>query len=255
MLSQSEKRMIVEMSANKELYLEFLEESSARDPLRETKELYRKMDILYSTCLSSSGDEALSRSAFQDSLRSKKIDPFIAGGVSQSIGGFFTGAYTALEMDSYNRRIEAKRNTLKKMAEADSAERSAAEIRLRPVIHRLDEILDSNSYIKHYRDDLREDDYRKAISLKSEKSYIRAAELFLSLGEYKDSEEMAELCNRKSITDAICLLIIISTVLSIIIVFISGVFLSGIKASLIVFMIAFAIWIIAFLIMSLRRRG
>ena len=241
MLSQFETRMLDELISKKELFLSYLDTSEKQDKYRKAKDLYQKIEKEQLNYISSIGNETLAREAYSVALKDKKIDPFIAGGVAQAIGGTIPGAYTAAKAASQNIEIEKSRSAYKTMVFEDSAVRIVAETTLRSLLYRLDELFRTEERLRNYRNSLLEMDYQGA----------KAA--FLSLGNYKDSVSQAALCKNNKIARSVGFYSIVSTVLSCVIVLISGVFTAGIEASILVFIIAFIISEIIFTVMFLKK--
>lgn len=253
MLSQFEMRLLNELISKKDVFLTFLDSSENQHKYGQAEALYQKVDKAQSDYISSVGNEALSRGAYSAALKDKKIDPFIAGGSAQALGGIAPGVYTAVKASSRNAEIEVRRNTYKTMVFEDSSARKTAENSLKSLLHELDELLNTEKKIKSYRESLLEIDYRAALTLKSNKDYEKAKAAFLSLGNYKDSVSQATSCKSNNSARSIGTVAIFSAFLSIFIVLISGVFTAGIEAAVIVFVIALFINVIVLMIMFLRK--
>lgn len=253
MLSQFETRMLDELISKKELFLSYLDTSEKQDKYRKAKDLYQKIEKEQLNYISSIGNETLAREAYSVALKDKKIDPFIAGGVAQAIGGTIPGAYTAAKAASQNIEIEKSRSAYKTMVFEDSAVRIVAETTLRSLLYRLDELFRTEERLRNYRNSLLEMDYQAALQMKDKKEYESAKAAFLSLGNYKDSVSQAALCKNNKIARSVGFYSIVSTVLSCVIVLISGVFTAGIEASILVFIIAFIISEIIFTVMFLKK--
>ena len=253
MLSKSEIWKINEMTSKKDIYLAFLDTPENQQKLKKAESLYENIDHQRSDYISKVGNEALSKEAYAVALKDKKIDPFVAGGTAQAIGGTALGAYAAIKTSSNNAIIDERRNTYKTMADEDSVVRAVSEDYLRSFIKELDELLNSEIAIKDYRESLLETAYQEAMSLKRNKSYVNAQEAFLSLGTYKDSSSQAKACINTHMAKGIGALALMCALISLFVVLVSGVFIVGIGPALIVFGIAFVISIIVLPIMLLKN--
>ncbi len=254
MLSKYETRMLKELLSNKDIFLVFLDSSENQHKYRMAESIYQKIDSAQSKYITSVGNEALSRGVYSAALKDKKIDPYIAGGAAQAIGGVVPGVYTAVNAASRNAKIEEQRNTYKKMVDEDSSVRKVAENTLRSLLNELDELLNTEDKIKNYRESLLENDYQAALKMKDNKEYENAKAAFISLGNYRDSVSQANSCNTSIIVRSIGAFAIVSAFLSLFIVLISGVFVAGLEASIIVFVIAFFISGIVLAVMQFKNK-
>lgn len=81
-----------------------------------TLEKYTEFETLFSSfghaCLEHYNallDDILARQQLDGALKAKKVDPFIAGGIGQAIGGVGAGVYTAVSSANRNHEIERQR--------------------------------------------------------------------------------------------------------------------------------------------------
>ena len=257
MISQFEMRLLKEVVSKKDVFLDFLDSPENLQKYREAVAIYKIIDKAHSDYISGVGNEALSRWAYSSALKEKKIDPYIAGGAAQAIGGIAPGVYTAVKASSHNAEIEARRHTYKTMALKDSSAREVAERTLRSSLYELDTLLNTEDTIKNYRESLLEMDYQTALKIKGNKDYENARNAFLSLGNYKDSALQAAACKNNNTVRSIGTIAVVSAVLSAVLsiftVLVSGVFTAGIEATITVFIIAFIISEIILVIMFLRN--
>ena len=136
------------------------------------------------------------------------------------------------------------------MADNDIITRKVAEEKIRPLIKELDNLLNTEPIIHNYRLDLLEYDYQNALKMKKNNIY-QARDIFISLGNYKDSVFWAEKCIQKSNLQNIMVIGLLAGILSIFILLISGVIFVSIEASFIVFCISF---IISFAMIAIMMR-
>ena len=136
------------------------------------------------------------------------------------------------------------------MADNDIITRKVAEEKIRPLIKELDNLLNTEPIIHNYRLDLLEYDYQNALKMKKNNIY-QARDMFISLGNYKDSVFWAEKCIQKSNLQNIMVIGLLAGILSIFILLISGVIFVSIEASFIVFCISF---IISFAMIAIMMR-
>ena len=141
-------------------------------------------------------------------------------------------------------------NIYKSMADNDIITRKVAEEKIRPLIKELDNLLNTEPIIHNYRLDLLEYDYQNALKMKKNNIY-QARDIFISLGNYKDSVFWAEKCIQKSNLQNIMVIGLLAGILSIFILLISGVIFVSIEASFIVFCISF---IISFAMIAIMMR-
>ena len=254
MLTNVEMRVLAEMLANKDKYLDYIESNNNQLKSLQIIKLYEQINEAQAHYYSSVGNEALSRNAYAHSLKEKKIDPFIAGGAAQAIGGIIPGILAASSTASRNKSIDTSRSIYKSMAESDIVARKVAEEKLRPMIQELDILLDSEPLIHNYRLDLLESDYQTALKLKNKELYDQAKSLFISLGNYKDSSSMATECSQKKLFQNTMTIGFLSGILSLFILLLSGVIFISINASLIVFCISFIISFIVIAIMMQPKK-
>lgn len=250
MLTKAEIRVLTEMVANKEKYLDYIDSINNQSKKLQAIKLYQQIEEAQAHYYSSVGNEALSRSAYANSLKEKKIDPFIIGGATQAIGGVVPGIYAAATAASHNKSIDNSRNIYKSMADNDIITRKVAEEKIRPLIKELDNLLNTEPIIHNYRLDLLEYDYQNALKMKKNNIY-QARDIFISLGNYKDSVFWAEKCIQKSNLQNIMVIGLLAGILSIFILLISGVIFVSIEASFIVFFISF---IISFAMIAIMMR-
>ena len=253
MLTKAEIRLLTEMVANKDKYLDYIESSDNRSKKLQTIKLYQQIEEAQAQYYSSVGNEALSRSAYANSLKEKKIDPFIIGGATQAIGGVVPGIYAAATAASHNKSIDNSRNIYKSMADNDIITRKVAEEKIRPLIKELDNLLNTEPIIHNYRLDLLEYDYQNALKMKKNKNFFQAREIFISLGDYKDSVFLAAKCIKDSNLQNIMVIGILGGILSLFVLLISGVIFVSIEASLAVFCISFIISFVMIAIMMRRK--
>lgn len=152
MLNDVQTRIVNELNENYKLYLEMAKDSPYYDDLQKTYDKYSKIAAKWYNDLL---DEGIARVGYDKALKSHKVDPYIAGGLGQGIGGIGGGLYAAISTAENNARIDEYRAHYKNEVFNASSARSASEASLLEVMGVLDSILDSIPDIKKYREEYR----------------------------------------------------------------------------------------------------
>ena len=207
-MDKAQIRITKEIMENKELYL-----SMAGDKKNALEEYYDRLTPLFNKYYRDLLNETISRAGYDKTLRTHKVDPYIAGGAVQGIAGVGAGIVTAVSADINNQKIDAMRASYKDKVFSDSVATHMSERQVLDIIKKIDDMLDSVETIKEYRDQKIEEEYQQAIKYMKSGSML-AHDIFLSLGAYKDSAEMVEKSKKANDESLIKQVIIISLIFS-----------------------------------------
>lgn len=238
-MNDEQTRIVKEIADNKELYLVMAGSKKA-----ELEKLYEKFEPAFSQWYLDLLNELGSRYAYQASLKSPKIDPYIAGGAAQGVAGIGAGIYAAGSAAQRNQRIEADRAYYKDKVFSDTYAKNASEGQVLAIAAKIDAKLDSVARIRNHREAAKEKEYQTARQLMQSSlntaSIEKAKKMFFSLGSYKDSASLALACQNKKGGAKQGKVALISLVLSAIIALIGGL-PAGPAPFFIIFAIAFFI--------------
>lgn len=185
-MDKAQTRITKEIMDNREIYMNMIGDQKERLAV-----LYDELVPLYNKYYRDLLNESMSRMGYSLALKEHKVDPYLAGGAAQGAAGLGAGIVTALHADARNQKIDSNRAAYKKAVFNDSLATSISERKVLDVVKRIDELLDANETIKQYRDQKMEEEYQKAMEYMKSGSML-AHDIFLSLGDYKDSRSMAE---------------------------------------------------------------
>ncbi len=200
MVNAEQARIIFEISNNKKLYLSMAEKEQN---YHEIQILYEKFSTEFMSYYNKLSDEVFDRMAYKAALKRHKVDPYIAGGIGQGIGGVGAGIYAARSTAARNAQIDANRAYYKEKVFDSSSATSAVEENLLFLTKNLDALLDSINEIREYRKKEIEKIYFSAKELSkkfySKKNREEAEKKFKSIENYKDSKDLAEKCKSNGI--------------------------------------------------------
>ena len=202
---------------NKDLYILMADDDKTRSELRT---MYSRLEEEVRGHQAALTDEIMNRMAYGSALKSHKVDPFIAGGAGQAIGGIGGGLYAATSAASRNAQIdEARRQTAEKVRYS-SMKSAGSEGRFLYALETLEDELNSIPAIRENILAEKEAKYQNAKScMASISTCEEAAKMFDQLGGYKDSERLKEASIRKkaghSNTIALVTSLVIALVLAI----------------------------------------
>ncbi len=179
----------VELLDNKTDYLQMMSGSEYYDDLIEK---YDMLEKTYDAWQLDLRNVVNARLDYQQSLETKKIDPFIAGGATSQMLGFGAGIYTAFENEVRNEKIDAQRNQHRQKTLAASAKTKKEEINLEMLVYPIVQMLDSNYLIKEKRNEYYYNLAKLHADYGDQEKKKYAAEIYASLGDYKDSRTLSE---------------------------------------------------------------
>lgn len=146
-MDKAQIRITKEIMENKEVYL-----SMAGEKKLALEEYYDRLIPLFNTYYRNLLNETVSRAGYDKTLRTHKVDPYIAGGAAQGIAGVGAGIVTAVNTDTNNKKIDSLRASYKDKVFNDSVATSISEKKVLDIVRIIDDILDSVKPIKEYRD-------------------------------------------------------------------------------------------------------
>ena len=143
-----------------------------------------------------------------------KVDPYIAGGAAQGIGGIGAGIVGATTAAQRNKQIdEWRKDSLQKSNHAQYQLRSS-EDKISPLIEELTELLNSSKNVQDYR---KNKTYLSGEQALSSQQYLAALSCFESTRGYKNTEnyinEISEWWEKAKIKDIvkICISVLITS--------------------------------------------
>ena len=188
-MNSVQKRTFDEILKNEDLYL-----NMAGAKRRTLVDEYARLKSASRKYTSGLLNEALSREGYRRALKAHKVDPYLAGGAAQGLAGAGAGVLTALNADKKNKEIDALRNQYRDEVSDVEYENSINKKKFFEELDKMDSLLNSIGTIRNYRENKKEEDYQKAENLmKGDAAQTEEAlNIFNSLGDYKDSVEMAK---------------------------------------------------------------
>lgn len=199
-MTKETQSMIKDMLTNKDAYLDL-----AGRKRGELETAYVSLESAFRKYHSSLLNETLSRIGYDKALKEKKIDPYLAGGAASAIGGTGLGLSAGVSSAARNQKIQDFRDYYREKVDKDSLATSQEEKKLLVEAKQVKKIIDSIKAIREYRAKKAEEEIEKKYQeakarMDSTKMYNGFSErklaydTFVSLGDYKDSVELAEKC-------------------------------------------------------------
>ena len=207
-MDKPQVRITKEIMDNRELYL-----SMAGEKKSNLFSLYNELTPLFNTYYQDLLNETITRAGYAKVLKEHKVDPYLTGGAAQGIAGIGAGITMALSADTRNKQIDTLRASYKEAVFNNSVTTSVSEKKVLRLVKQIDELLDSVEAIKQYRDQRIEEEYQQAVDYMRNGSEL-AYDIFLSLGNYKDSKLMVEESKRANNNSLIKQVIVLSIICS-----------------------------------------
>ncbi len=228
MLNDIQGRIIKEISENKILYMSMISDKSEKD---DVEELYDNFFSAFQNYQMNLLNEIGARVGYNAALKSKKIDPFVAGGIGQGVAGTGAGIYVAANTAINNKKIDANRKYYKNEVFQTNIQTTSSERQLLDIAATLDCKLDSIAKIREYRENELEKLYHKAKGMMSnilnKTKIIEAEKIFRSLGNYKDSSSLADRCDNRKRESKQVLVLLYSILLTVFVVLFSRAYSFG----------------------------
>ena len=200
MMDEQYASLLADLEKNKEYYIS---KSSANKG--EIKKIYPKFSALLSEYIVALNISMMNSQNYMASLKNHKIDPYIAGGLAQGIGGLGAGIYASYKTAENNQKIEESRIFYEESSRDAKINLKTIEHQLIKVANHLISLLKEdgvfNKTIKQEKKITTEELYEKyRKQILSNESNINLDEMmgfFLSLDRYKDSKKLYFLCKKK----------------------------------------------------------
>ena len=205
------------------------------------KKLYEKWDEWY---LKGAVSKIGYINALDNSVASRKavkINPYVAGGAGQALGGAGLGAYSAIKADQRNKEIDQSRHDTYIAAREAEANDKMSERELWSICESILKLLNTMPETKKIREEFLDKLYNEANRLALQGKYDEAIKKFDLLNGYRDSEQRVSSLKSKKTNGKLKLVFICSVLLSFFLVVFSGVISAGFEAVFIVFIFAFVI--------------
>lgn len=204
--------LLANLEKNKDYYI-----SNSSTNREQIEKIYPKFSILLSDYIVALNISIMNNQNYGDSLRNFKMDPYIAGGLAQGIGGLGAGIYASYKTAEKNKQIDESRILYEENARN-------ATINLKTVEHQLVKVADHLIYLLN-EDNVFNKTKKKEKKITTEELYDKyknqllnndssidleeAMEFFLSLDRYKDSKKLYFLCKKKKMQKKRNLILII----------------------------------------------
>lgn len=89
--------------------LKILKRTVSVEDYQKAEEYYSKLNVVLRKYTAELTKDIIERSSYDNALKSKKVDPYVAGGIADGIAGVGAGVYAAANMADRNERIDAAR--------------------------------------------------------------------------------------------------------------------------------------------------
>lgn len=184
------------------------------------------------------------------SRKAVKINPYVAGGAGQALGGAGLGVYSAINAEERNRKIEQNRHDTYIAARAAEANDKLVERELWSICESILKLLNSMPEVVKIREEFLDKLYSEAERLALQGKYDEAIQKFDLLNGYRDSEQRVSSLKSKKNSRGLKTLFISSALLSLFIVIFSGVLSAGFEVAIMVFLCSFGISFICLIFMG-----
>lgn len=214
LLSDTQISLINEISNNKDEYLQLAKEHYQTPEYSAEKEriynslvdLYKRFDRAYDNYLLNDFRHDFNQMANDRFQSQKKIDPYIAGGLGQGLGGITGGIAAASSAAAHNAQLDEYRAKSRAYLDQSSQDIYSSQARLNGILRELDSTLNTVFSIRTAREKNRNLDPIYQRAKETLEKHIRALSLneleevktsLISIGKYKDSEELMRECESK----------------------------------------------------------
>jgi hypothetical protein len=234
-------RLIKEIAEKKNTYLTLAAETPQQEALER---LYPEFEKYFSCYRSSLINEVGARLGYGSALKSHKIDPYIAGGAGQAIGGVGAGVYSAVSSANRNAQIDANRAYYGNQVLQTSTVTRSDENNLLNIAKQIDAVLNQVPLIKSFREDILERIYldaKRNMDSNFEMMVKQAKEDFESIAGYKDAAQLAKKCEQSKAQKRQLKIALCSLAFAAVVLLVSGVISCGLNAVVTVFLMAFVV--------------
>lgn len=167
---------------------------------QEVEEKYSIFSNTFSSFIASLKEDVYNRKQHNKALSTPKIDPYIAGGAASAIAGPVGGVYAATSTSINNSNISAARNYWQMETINSKVQVNSTQGKLLKYAKELDDLLNEFPEVHKKREEVKENDYQKALADYKSFSYkkVRNSEqLFKGLLDYSDSVQYAAKATNK----------------------------------------------------------
>ena len=151
------------------------------------KSFYSEFITAYRNYVLSLTSDIHNRAAYDASMKHHKIDPYIAGGIGQSIAGLGGGLYAAESAAANNAKIDASRKYYQNEVISSSISLSCDETRLLDLFNRIVQIISDEPILRNKRNEiLRKKEIEDYIKRMENEKLRKRAEQFEKQVEIKE---------------------------------------------------------------------
>jgi len=217
--------LLANLEKNKEYYI-----SNSSTNKDEIKKIYPIFSALLSEYIVALNISMMNNQNYMASLKNYKMDPYIAGGLAQGIGGLGAGIYASYKTAENNKKIEESRIFYEENARDAKVNLKTLEHQLVKVANHLISLLKEDGVFNKSKKQEKKitteelyEKYRKQIlNNESNINLDEMMEFFLSLDRYKDSKKLYFLCKKKKKQKMKKLIIIIISIIIFFIMYIAN---------------------------------
>ena len=173
--------------------------------------------------------------------KTMKIDPYLAGGAAQALGGAGLGLYSAISAEEHNREVDQARTSTSVTAIERKVNYEMVESRLWNVCKSILSVLDTMPESSDIKSSFLNNLYNEAKSLASAGMNDEAIQKFELLNGYKDSRQRIESLKTKKSNARQMMILVCSLILALFVDIVSGVLFISFEAAIVVFIIGFLI--------------
>lgn len=217
--------LLANLEKNKEDYI-----SNSSTNKDEIKKIYPKFSALLSEYIVALNISMMNNQNYIASLKNFKMDPYVAGGLAQGIGGLGAGIYASYKTAEKNKQIEESRIFHEENARDAKVNLKTIEHQLVKVANHLISLLKEDDVFNKSKKQEKKittkelyEKYRKQIlNNESNINLDEMMEFFLSLDRYKDSKKLYFLCKKKKKQKMKNIIIIIISIIIFFIMYIAN---------------------------------
>lgn len=147
------------------------------------KSFYSEFITAYRNYVLSLTGDIHNRAAYDASMKHHKIDPYIAGGIGQSIAGLGGGLYAAKSVAANNAKIDASRKYYQNEVISSSISLSCDGTRLLDLFNRIVQIISDEPILQNKRNEILRkkeiEDYKKRMENEKLRKRAEQAEKYV----------------------------------------------------------------------------
>ena len=184
MMTSTQIKEYKELLNKKDYYIQLCTEEDQQLGLRVSY-LFNEIVNIFPEYYSDLLDSGLAAANTVNAYKTHKIDPYIAGGIGQGIGGVGVGIASAVSSAQRNQMIDTWRAESSKKSDQAKQKQMSSEKLLVEAFDKLIETLDSSKNVQDYR---KNQIYNSGIQLLKNKQYALALSQFEKTRNYKETE-------------------------------------------------------------------